>query len=109
MTRILQNNIDLLKKQVSAVKEIILVPQIENLEDELKFSTSIKNIKELTRSKSNSDFKSDFIYSSNVPQLLENKAFDIKKLWSRNANNSFKNYKNQGDKIKLNVKAYKKS
>ena len=36
--------------------DLVLIPQIQNLGDELIFSTSIKNIKELLDSDSNSVF-----------------------------------------------------
>lgn len=99
--RTLQENINLLKKQKSAVKEIILISQIGNLEDELIFATNIRQIKELTKSKSNTDFKSDFISSKNVLKLLEDKEFGISKFWSRNASNDFNVYINKAHKIKL--------
>ena len=65
--------------------KIITVPQCRNLEEELIYACGIKEIKQITKSKSNTDFKSDFIHASNIRQLLENCHFDFGKLWSREA------------------------
>ena len=54
----LDTNINLLTQEAI---EVILIPQVHNFEDEIIYATSIKNIKELLNSKSNSDFKSDFL------------------------------------------------
>ena len=58
-TETLKKNISLLKRYCKNVKVIIL-PQVRNLEDEMKRSCNIKRIKELTNSKSDKDFKRDF-------------------------------------------------
>lgn len=55
---VLKENIAFLEKE-SAVAEVLCITQVKNLEDELKRSCNIKQIKELTGSKSNSDFKRD--------------------------------------------------
>ena len=65
--------------------EIITVPQCRNLEEELLYTCDIREIKQITKSKSNSDFKPDFIHASNIKQLLESCHFDFERLWSREA------------------------
>ena len=54
----LDTNIDMLTQENI---EAVLIPQVNNFEDEIVYATSVKNIKELLNSKSNSDFKSDFL------------------------------------------------
>ncbi len=43
------------------VKEVICITQVKNLEDELLRSCDVKQIKELTGSKSNSNYKRDML------------------------------------------------
>ena len=84
------------------VKKVILISQILNLEEELVYSTNMKQIKEFTKSKSNKEFKSDFLTmtDSNVPKKLNEVNFDIKRLWSRNATNRYKIFTNESELIK---------
>lgn len=63
---ILMKNIDFLLKQKGIIKEIICIPQVSNLEDELVRSCNIRQIKELTKSKSNREFKTDILHISNL-------------------------------------------
>ena len=97
----LGKNIRGLSKHKS-VKKVILIPQISNLEEELIYSTNMKQIKEFTKSKSNKEFKSDFLAmtDSNVPKKLNEVNFDIKRLWSRNATNRYKIFTNESELIK---------
>ena len=57
-TDILDSNLRFLKKQPN-VKKVIIIPEVKNLEDELVRSCNITNVKDLMRSKSNSEYKSD--------------------------------------------------
>lgn len=88
-------------KECKNIKKIILVPQVQNLEDELKRATTIKQIKELTNSKSNSDFKRDLLKITNIIQILKKNNFDINKFWSNEPTNNFKRFKNESLKIKI--------
>ena len=54
-----------------------------NSEDELIYACGIREIKEITKSRSNSDFKTDLLHSRNVGQLLRNCGFDFSRLWNR--------------------------
>ena len=96
----LKHNVDILTKYNI---DIVLIPQVKNFEDEIVYSTSITNITDLLESKSRSDFKSDFLRIATVLDKLKEKNFDIKKFWSRNADESsvFVTYKNVAHKIKL--------
>lgn len=99
-------NIDILNKNIkklskcSSVSDLILIPQVKNLEDELIQSCAIKNIKELLKSKSNKDFKGDFIRVTNLANKLKSKNFDINKLWIRTPTPPYQNIKNDAGKIK---------
>lgn len=96
---ILNKNISFLKKQ-SIVKDVICIPQIDNLEDELVRSTSIKEIKELTKSSSNNEFKKDVLHITNLKKRMEECSFDFSKFWSCQPKNEYKHIINEADKIK---------
>ncbi|ALF18675.1 hypothetical protein [Fusobacterium animalis] len=97
---VLDENIKIIKNS-NNVRDIICIPQIKNLEDELVYSTKIKKIKDLLESKSDKDFKRDFISCNNLIKKLEEKEFKISKLWSREAKNIYKKYENKSKEIKL--------
>lgn len=99
-TDILQDNVDFLKRQ-TAVKEVICIPQVKNLEDELVRSCQIKKIEDLTQSGSRKDYKRDLISCTNLKSRLENCSFDISKFWCCIPQNSFQVFGNQADKIRL--------
>lgn len=96
----LKENINFLKKE-SAVADVLCVMQVLNLEDEFKRSCNIRQIKELTNSKSNSDFKCDMLSDSKFYQKLVKHKFDLSKFWNTNAENEYKLIKNEAEKIKL--------
>lgn len=80
-SKILNENIRFLEKQ-STIKKVLCITQVKNLEDEFKRSCNIKQIKELTGSKSNKDFKTDLIKEkicpkSYLPKTLIFKNFGI--------------------------------
>lgn len=97
---ILKENIKFLES-ASGIKEVVCVMQVRNLEEELVRSTDVKKIKELTNSKSNSDFKRDLIKDAHFSQKLRCHKFDMKVLWSQTASGVFSDIKNGGDKIKI--------
>ena len=97
----LKNNIKSLEK-ASNIHEIILIPQVNNFEDEIKYTTNIKQLKDFTNSKTNSEFKEDFIrQEKHILKKLKRNNFDILKLWSRKPTNEYSQFENGGDKIKL--------
>lgn len=97
---ILKANISILNK-CSAVNTIICITQVLNIEDELIRSCDITQIKELTGSKTNREFKHDFITDSNTKQKLTNHCFDISKLWMMNPREGYDGIINGADKIKI--------
>ena len=78
----LEKNIQMLKKIVSKVM-IVCLPQVLNLEDELERCTDVKNVKELTKSKSRSDFKRDFCRLTDCRQALDIHHIDIGRMWAQ--------------------------
>ena len=100
---ILDENIKLIMSS-NNVKDVICIPQIKNLEDELIYSTNINKIVDLLESKSKKDFKNDFNNCKNLIKKLEDKEFKISKIWSREAVDIFKKYKNEAIKIKTEIK-----
>ena len=99
---ILDENIRLIMSS-NNVKDVICIPQIKNLEDELIYSTNINKIVDLLESKSKKDFKNDFNNCKNLIKKLEDKEFKISKIWSREAVDIFKKYKNEAIKIKKEI------
>lgn len=96
----LKSNMELLHKS-KRVREIWCVTQCENLEDELIRSTDIHEIKELLGSRSNKEFKHDFIHEKRLFGKLEEHGFDYSKLWIGQAKAPYDFIQNQGKRIKL--------
>lgn len=96
----LLENIEFLKKN-ALIKDVFCITQIQNLEDELIRSCDIRQIKELTGSKSNGDFKHDMIKDNNLDKKLQKHKFDLKKFWSMTDRGEYKAIKNEAEKIKL--------
>ena len=78
----LEKNKQMPKKIVSKVL-IVCLPQVLNLEDELERCTDVKNVKELTKSKSRSDFKRDFCRLTDCRQALDIHHIDIGRMWAQ--------------------------
>lgn len=97
---ILRQNIDFLKKQ-DAVKGVLCIPQVMNLEDELLRACQIKNVGELTHSRTKKDYKKDLIQCTNLKERLEKHNFDIAKFWSCMPQNDFYPFSNASEEIKL--------
>lgn len=96
---ILKKNIAFLKKQ-KFIKDVICIPQVDNLEDELIRSCSIKKVSDLTRSKTEQEFKSDILRISNLKKRLEECNFTFSKFWTSNSKGCFKEFKNESGKIR---------
>lgn len=101
-----ETNLDILQKNITRlksaknIKKVILIPQIKNFEEEIIYSTNIKTIPQLLNSKSNKDFKTDFINCNNVLDKLIDVGFDFSKFWSRSHTGAFKIFTNESNKIK---------
>lgn len=92
-------NIAFLKKQ-TAIKDVILIPQVRNLEDELVRACEIKKVEELTHSSSMKDYKKDLIHCANLASRLRECNFNVLKLWSCIPQNKFNTWGNSAGKIK---------
>lgn len=95
----LEKNIELLK-QCAAVKEVWCIPQVKNLEEELVRACNIRNVMDLTGTRTLHDHKRAFVNSSNQSQILKRNGLDIKRLWSKVPDNAFAMFGNDSDKIK---------
>lgn len=62
--------------------------QVRKLEDVLVKATDVKNVGELTKSKTKNEFKSDFrrMKSSYLRKVLEEHHIDVEKIWRVNSN-----------------------
>ena len=96
---LLQRNINFLKRS-SAIKSVICIPQVGNLEDELIRSCNIRKIKELLSSKSDREFKKDVCNCNGLYASLKNHEFDIRKIWSSQPTGNFMTISNDSEKIK---------
>ncbi len=94
---ILKENIKLLEACVS-VSEIVLIPQVPNLEGELLRSC---NIRSLLNSKSRKEFKSDIIRVTNLENKLRQHQFNINLFWCGSPTPPYQDFENQAAKVKL--------
>ena len=98
-TDILDSNLRFLKKQPN-VKKVIIIPEVKKLEDELVRSCNITNVKDLMRSKSNSEYKRDLAQCRNLDQVLKRYQFNIDKFWNQEPKGVFAKYKNESKLIR---------
>ena len=92
-TEILEENIKRLK--TFGFKIIYHIQSINNFEDEIVYSTSIKNIDELYNTNNVSEFKSSFLHQGDILLKLSKNNFDPNKIWSRiNTKRPFSKYSN---------------
>ena len=82
-------------------QSIWCVTQVENLEDELKRSTDIKEIRELTGSKSNSDFKRDWLREKRLIEKLFKHSFKYALFWATQPGEPYLDIENCGYKCEL--------
>lgn len=86
---------DKLKRNIARIEQyctnskLIFLPQVRNLEDELVRCTDVSKEIELTKSKSISNFKSDFCKVSNLRAVLTKHQIDVLRLWTTNPPESF--------------------
>ena len=102
-------NVDILNENITklskcrAVSNVITIPQVLNLEDELVRSCNIRNALELLNSRSTKNFKRDFISISNLGAKLLEHNFDISLLWNQKPKKPFQHIENQSSKIKIKL------
>ena len=93
-THILEKNIMTLKKY--GFKEIYHIQSIKNFEDELLYSSKLKNINDLFNTEGVKEFKSAFLQHKDICSKLEVVDFSTEKIWSReNKKPPFDKYSNQ--------------
>lgn len=95
----LLKNIQTLER-CKSVSEIVLIPQVQNLENELVRSCNIKKAEELLNSTSRGHFKHDLIHVSNLASKLREHEFDINLFWSGRPSAPYDQLGNQAAKIK---------
>lgn len=101
-TEILEENIEVLSKYSNKdISDIIFVPSIKSLEDEIVYSCNgIKSIHELLNTNGIEEFKKKFINHKDIINKLIDKGFDFNKLWSRKPNPPFDIFENKAKLIK---------
>ena len=83
----LTQNIKILKDS-KHIKEVVVIPQVLNFEDELVYATNIKSIEKFIPKCTRKEFKGKFIkLGSSMVAMLENQGFNTAKLWSRSVDN----------------------
>lgn len=105
-----KNHVCKIKENIQRIKKynkkIISIPQYRNFEDEMLFSTNLKNLKDFFKTKSDSEFKSNFLdlkKEAHVISKLTEWKFDIKKLWSRDTKGIYQEFPNDALKIKIKI------
>lgn len=97
---ILEQNIKALKAS-SQVAQVITIPQVRNLEDELARSCDLKDVKTLLGSKTIHDFKADLIKVTNLKSKLLQNGFCFARLWSQAPPPTYSDIENGADAIRL--------
>ena len=102
VTANLQKNLELLHRYCGKL-QIIYLPQVLNLEDELVRCTNVKSVTDLTRSNSIRNFKTDFckLKIKDCRAMLERHSLDVKKLWSCKTPDAFSFVECNSNRIKL--------
>lgn len=101
-------NVDILEENIHKLqdnrKKVWLVLQVNNLEDELVRCTDVSEVKYLTGSTTNSEFKHDLINEKRLFDKLMKHHFDFTKIWITRPDGVFRHFINEGQKIKRNTK-----
>ena len=100
VTEHLKKNIEMLNKVCSKV-EVLTIAQVLNFEDEIVKSTDVSKAQDLTRSRSVSNFKSDFcrMKVQECRSLLERHQFDVEKIWVSDPPSAFKDLEQGATRI----------
>lgn len=99
----LMENIKKLTDCPSVIK-VCCIPQVKNIEDELIRSCNIKSIKELTKSRTDRDFKRDWLSCNNPAERLKNCGFQIDRLWMKEPPVPFQEVPNNAGLLKKKVR-----
>ena len=102
-TSTFDQNISLLKK-MNAVHDIVFIPQVRNLEDELLRASNIKHIREITKSRTDEEWKGDLRKCSNLQHRFREIGFEMQKFWNTRPVDDFVGIPNQSEKIRIKRK-----
>ena len=96
----LDKNIEMLKKYCSNIT-VINMMQVLDFEDEIVRSTDVSKAQELTKSRSVSNFKTDFcrMKVNDCRSLLERHQLDIVKMWTTEPPETFKDLEQDVAKV----------
>lgn len=98
--RILKYNVELFRSR-KMHSRILCIPQVRNFEDEIRRACpSLKQLKDFSRSKSNDDFKRDFLRCRNLWNELKKWSFDISRIWMLRGSGAFMPFPNDSVFIK---------
>lgn len=103
------SNVDILRENLQFLsahlnpKNIITIPQVHNLEEEMFQCTDIRRIRDLINCRHDSDFKTAFIEEKRLFDKLQAHSFSFDRLWSSPPDPVFGNIgiRNQSSLIKL--------
>lgn len=89
--------IDILDENTKKIKDagfrVYHIQSIKCFEDEMVFSTNLKDINDMFDTENMEEFKHRFINQKNIDKKLERISFNINKIWSRlNTREPFKKY-----------------
>lgn len=83
-----------------AVSEVVTIPQVPNLEEELARSCGLRDIRELFGC-AGSEFKSKFIKAQCLKDKLLRSGFNFNLLWSQQPTSAYQGIENGADKIRM--------
>lgn len=86
---------------LSNIRDVILIPQVLNLEDELVRASMVRNAKEITKSSTDAEYKHALIKIDNLKRLFDAAEFDFSKFWVTEPRGNFENIDNESSKIRL--------
>lgn len=102
-TGIFDQNLAMLKK-LSNVRETLFVPQVLNLEDELIRASAIKHIREITKSRTDEEWKGDLLKRTNLKKRFAEINFNMDKFWNTAPRGMYKDIPNQINKVRITLK-----
>lgn len=82
-------------EQILKKGKLLFLPQVKNFEDEMVRSTAVRKLRDITNSKSDNDFKRDFLASKDALSLLKKHNFNISKMWNQKIPSPFSSYINK--------------
>ena len=103
-------SVDILNRNVtklnscSVVANVVTIPQVAKLEEEILRSCDIGRIEDLLNSKSRRDFKSDLLRVTNLAAKLKEHHFNFDQFWTAAPTPPYQSIPNQSSQIKIKIK-----